>query len=337
MVKMTCMPSHARGLIRKIHPKALRTRVQIAAAQPLISVVMPVRNGVQFLKSAVESILSQSFGDFEFVVVDDDSQDATLEILQSYAKADKRVKVLRNQSQPGIATALNLGIKVARGRYIARQDADDCSRSDRLELQLAFLDRNLQTTIVGSYMQMIDEAGSPLRVHREPLGPPTVLFHLQFGTSFAHPTVLMRADFLRRIPELYREMPAQDYDLWARMILAGARGDNIPEPLVKYRLHPASDSNLRSVDHVQAADQISRACLARLTGIPPEGAYCSWRFRALAHSLLTGNPGGPPADCLATVPDLHNLIRLCRKNRTLTWFEGLAVKKVIKRHASCAA
>jgi glycosyl transferase family 2 len=332
---MSWMPSYALGFIHKIYRKALRTHVQVAPAQPLISVVMPVRNGVQFLKSALESILSQSFGDFEFVVVDDYSQDATLEILQSYAKADKRVKVLRNQRQPGIATALNLGIEVARGRYIARQDADDCSASERFRSQLAFLRRNPRTVIVGAYLQIVDEAGCPLRVHREPVGPSTVLFHLQFGTPFAHPTVMMRADFLRQMPELYREMPAQDYDLWARMILAGARGDNIPEPLVKYRLHPASDSNLRSIDHGRAADQISRACLHRLTGAPPLEIYCSWDFRSVAHSLLTGNPAHRPEDYAAAVQDLVKLIRLCRKNSTLSWLESYAIKKVLARYASC--
>ncbi len=121
-----------------------------------LSVIMPVYNGQDFVSKAIESILGQTFSDFEFIIINDGSTDRTLKILESYQKKDKRI-VLLNQENKGIAKSLNRGIAKAKGDYIARQDADDISFPDRLRNQVEFLDNNKDVGFLGCSCEMIDE------------------------------------------------------------------------------------------------------------------------------------------------------------------------------------
>jgi hypothetical protein len=251
---------------------------------------MPVRNGLAYLTSAVDSVLSQTYGDFEFLIIDDHSQDDVLSVLAPYARADKRIKILKNSNVPGISAALNTGLRHARGEYIARQDSDDLSLPMRFEEQVKFLDRNPAISIVGSFTHMISSSGEKLQRHREPIGSALVLFHSQVGTPFAHPTVMWRNKCFRQAGLYYREVAAQDFDLWMRAFEAGARGDNIAEDLVHYRVHPQSDSNLHHLDLLVSADMISRSQILRLTGQPAGEEFCTSHFRGLVHAILTGSP-----------------------------------------------
>jgi glycosyltransferase involved in cell wall biosynthesis len=124
---------------------------------PKVSVVMSVYNGEKYLCEAIDSILNQTFENFEFLIVNDGSTDRTLEILQSYR--DPRIKVINNERNIGLTASLNKGLKIAKGEYVARMDADDVSFPHRLEQQKAFLDRNPRVAMVGSWAEVIDESG----------------------------------------------------------------------------------------------------------------------------------------------------------------------------------
>ena len=131
--------------------------------KPKVSVVMAVYNGEQYLQEAIESILSQTFSDFEFIIVDDASTDCTPEIVQNYAKYDKRIRLMRNKRNLGLTKSLNRGLNVSQGIYIARQDADDLSLPKRLELQVHFLDDHIEIGALGAGVEIVDEKGSSLK------------------------------------------------------------------------------------------------------------------------------------------------------------------------------
>ncbi len=123
-----------------------------------ISVVMSVYNGQSYLREAVESILNQTFTDFELILIDDGSTDATGEILDEYATRDARIILSRNQNNIGLTRSLNQGISMSRGKYIARMDADDVSRADRLSRQFEFLEKRPEVGVLGSGYQLMDGA-----------------------------------------------------------------------------------------------------------------------------------------------------------------------------------
>jgi glycosyltransferase involved in cell wall biosynthesis len=125
----------------------------------LITVLMPVYNGEDYLRDSIESILSQTYLNFEFIIIDDGSTDSSLEIINSYAKQDKRIIVRKNEHNIGLAKSLNAGIKLAKGRYIARQDADDLSSADRLDIQLSYALSHPQVDLIGSNSYVIDLDG----------------------------------------------------------------------------------------------------------------------------------------------------------------------------------
>ena len=256
---------------------------------PAVSVLMPVLNGISFVESSVNSILDQTFEDLEFVIVDDGSTDGTIEVLEAFAKHDFRVKVFHNPGPHGVANALNFGLQQCRARFVARQDADDLSFPQRLKHQTEFLEENPDISIVGSWIEMMDINGDPLRVHREPVSVAEVHFQSLFGTPFAHPAVLIRRQAFDHLAEEYREMPAQDYDLWSRMLRAGLRGANLPEVLVRYRVFPDSDSHVRAVEHSRMADEIAREHLESVLGSAPIcGDFESPRCKQIAYALICG-------------------------------------------------
>jgi glycosyltransferase involved in cell wall biosynthesis len=302
-------------------------------SSPVISVVMPVRNGEPFLGEAIRSVLLQSFQDFELIMVDDHSAQPARAIMETFARLDRRIKLVKNEKRPGSAGARNTGIAHARGLYIAVHDADDVSRPERLQRQFEVLQKQSTLTILGTFLEMINAAGDLIKVHYEPVGSAILRFHLQVGTPIAHPTVMMRANSLRRMREIYRCHPAGDYHLWARMTLAGAQADNLPEPLVRYRIHPCQVSVVCSAEQAKIADRMARLSLARLTGRPPSEAHCTADFRQVTHSVLTGNS----VACETTpqiVDDLAELILLCCRHGSLSQSESRSLGKRLDAFAA---
>ncbi len=262
-----------------------------AISIPKVSIVTAVRNGEKHLVESISSILDQIYTDFELVVIDDYSEDSTPEMLNEFAARDSRLKYVRNTGSPGLSNALNLGLTYAKGSLIARHDADDISLPERLTKQVAFLDQHTDIDIVGSFIEMMNESGEILRIHREPVSAAAIKFHSLFGTPFAHPAVMMRAEFLKKYELRYSEVPAQDYELWVRMLNCGAKGANIPEALVRYRISPHSDSHVRGQRHALMAKAISSGQLVRST--QKGGSYNRYLtdgFQRVTHSLVTGNP-----------------------------------------------
>jgi glycosyltransferase involved in cell wall biosynthesis len=204
---------------------------------PLISVVMPVRNAEAFLDAAIASIRAQTHQALELIVVDDGSSDRTPEILERHAGEDPRLRCL-TQGTIGIVAALNCGIGQAAGAYVARMDADDIARPDRLARQLDVLSRHPAAALVGSSYQVIDRRGRALRTVHLPTAPDEIRARLATGNCIAHPTVLLRRQALDAVG-LYRAAfrHCEDYDLWLRLAeryeLLG-----IDEPLLLYREHP---------------------------------------------------------------------------------------------------
>jgi hypothetical protein len=213
---------------------------------PRVSVVMAVRDGASYLEKAVDSILAQTFTDFEFVIIDDGSTDSTPEVLQRYQAADPRVRV-HHQVNAGLTPSLNRGCGRARGPYLARMDADDVAFLDRLERQVEFLDRHPRVALVGSAVVRIDELGREIKRNVCPTSHAEIIRALAEYNCFTHPTVMLRKDMLAAVGgyrEAYRQ--AQDYDLWLRL---GERYElaNLGDPLLYYRVY-ASQVSVRHLE-----------------------------------------------------------------------------------------
>ncbi len=208
---------------------------------PSVSVVMSVFNGERFLREAIESILSQTFSDFEFIIVNDGSSDGTAAILDSYAINDLRVHVYHQENR-GAAESWNRGCSSARGKYIARMDADDIALNERLAQQIDFLEKHNEVGLLGGQLQFIDPTGNTLFNWRYPLNDQEIRSLLFHGNAFAHPAVVMRKEIFNIVGG-YRKVFADtaDYDLWLR-IAGRCQVANLAEVVLKYRIHPGQVS-----------------------------------------------------------------------------------------------
>lgn len=208
-----------------------------------ISVVMPVYNGEQFVAKAVESILNQTFNDFELIIIDDKSTDNSVKIIKSFD--DSRIKLIQNERNFGIATSLNKGIKYARGQYIARMDADDISYPNRLEEQISFLEKNPGVSVLGTYASLFDEDGRIWGNHRRPVVP--TLRDWLWGSQVIHASVMMRKQDVQDAGGYdSRTYRVEDYDLWLRMFKKGYVIRTLPKIL--YAIHwDLSDYNRKNL------------------------------------------------------------------------------------------
>lgn len=221
---------------------------------PKVSVVMSVCNGEKYLREAIDSILDQTFTDFEFIIINDGSTDGTREILESYS--DSRIFLL-HQKNVGLTKSLNKGLKMVRGEYIARQDADDISFPNRLERQIAFLDKNPEIAMVGSACVRINHDGKYIDLIKYPTDNESIKTALLKFNPFWHTSILIRKRCLDKVG-YYREFFkfTQDYDLWLR-ISEKYKVANIAEPLVKYRFE------LNSITVNKLEEQLLMRDLAR--------------------------------------------------------------------------
>ena len=201
---------------------------------PKISVIMPVYNGEKYLREAIDSILNQTFSDFEFIIINDDSKDSTEEIIKSYD--DNRIVYLKNEQNLGVAGTLNRGLDIAKGEYIARMDADDISMPQRFEKQVAYLDKNQDVGVLGSNVIVFTETEE--NKTEFPCNEKDVRIHLFINSQLAHPTVMTRRSLVE--DGIYRYDSTwegrEDYELWTR-IVQKSKICNLPEPLLRYRKH----------------------------------------------------------------------------------------------------
>ncbi len=208
--------------------------------QPLVTVLMPVYNCEKYLSTSIESILHQTFTDFEFIILDDGSTDDSINIIQSYCAQDQRIRLIRNDQNMGIAYSLNKGINIAKGKYIARMDADDISKPERLEKQVEFLETHNEVGILGCCAQVVDASGKLIEHYSVPENHSLIVWILPFGRAFAHPTVMMRTDLIQNIGGYSTDIIyGQDVDLWIRAV-GKTQFANLMEELFIYRTHANS-------------------------------------------------------------------------------------------------
>lgn len=203
---------------------------------PKLSVVMAVYNGERFLREAVESILSQTYSDFEFIIFDDCSKDGSAAILRSFT--DPRLRIHTNEKNIGLTNSLNKGLAVARGKYIARMDADDISLPTRFAKQVAFLNEYPAIALVGTWMECIDAEGRSLSSVNMPTDPQIIKDEMLKENCIAHPSVMFRKDAVLATGGYQTTLGryAQDYDLWLRL-LEQYQIANLSEHLLRYRMH----------------------------------------------------------------------------------------------------
>lgn len=196
---------------------------------------MPVYNGEQFLKEAIDSILNQTFSNFEFLIINDGSTDQSKKIVESYN--DNRICFINNEENKGLIFTLNRGLETAQGKYIARMDQDDISFNDRLKKQYDFLEENLNVALVGGWAEIINENGKKIGTYKTPVNHHEIKFDLLFHNPFIHGTIFFRKDLVRGVGG-YNEKNehAEDYGLYSTMI-RNHKITNLPEFLIKYRIH----------------------------------------------------------------------------------------------------
>jgi hypothetical protein len=228
---------------------------------PQVSVVLPVWNAERYLAGAIESVLAQSFADFELLVVDDGSTDGSAALIRRYR--DRRIRRILNEKNLGVTRSLNLGLELARGRYVARMDADDLCAPERLERQVAFLDAHPEVALVATRARWIDAAGAQIGIIDTPADGETLRRRLRRNNWIVHGTVMMRAEAVRALGGYDESMErSQDYDLWLR-ISERHPVAALSEVLYTWRDHGAGVSRRHVEQQKEAADRARLAARRR--------------------------------------------------------------------------
>ncbi len=230
---------------------------------PKISVLMPVYNTKEeYLREAIDSILKQSFEEFELVIVDDASNDATKKVLASFI--DPRIVIVENKENKGLAYALNVGLEKSRGEYIARMDSDDIAKPNRLKVSYEYMEQNSEVNIIGTY---VDICGKVFKQRDELTSELRKALMMVVNVGPVHPSVMIRNSFLKEYGIKYDEAfyTSEDYDLWARC-MEYTPVHIVPEVLLWYRVHEGQFSTVMKDDLVDLADLI-KARMIKKTGV----------------------------------------------------------------------
>lgn len=208
---------------------------------PQVSVILPVYNAAAYLKESIDSILAQTFTDFEFVIINDGSTDRSEGIIKEYN--DERIKYYKNEGNKGLIYTLNKAIDVAEGAFIARMDADDIALPQRLQEQVAWLRERPATDIVASFSDEIDGSGTSVgyfAADRKTVTAKQIRNKLPVHNCLTHPTVLGRALVFKHYKYSYTQPNIEDYDLWLRLSADGKVIEKVPKILLLYRVHQSS-------------------------------------------------------------------------------------------------
>ena len=237
---------------------------------PLISVLLPVYNAQDYLRESIDSILGQTFTDFELIIINDGSTDGSKAIIDSYA--DPRIMII-DQKNAGLPVSLNRAIAKAKGKYLARQDADDVSLPTRLSEQAAYLESHADCALLGTWAQIIEKDNLTNRTLTHPCENGEIQIKLLFYNCFVHSSVMIRKATLNQCgiyPEDPEKFPPEDYDLWLR-ITQVAQVANLPKMLLQYRELPGSISRQKlEIMQARARKMSSRALITILgdTALP---------------------------------------------------------------------
>lgn len=202
---------------------------------------MPVFNSAAYLREAIESVLEQTFADFELIIINDGSLDESEKIIQSYS--DNRIRYIKNERNEGLVYTLNRGIQAANGVWIARMDGDDISCPERFEKQVAFLKKHPEVKMLSTTARLINEAGAVTGVWQEDvkhITPEQIRKRLPFDNCIVHPAVMGSTEIFRKYGYNMAQKQAEDYDLWLRIVADGVAIHKIAEPLLLHRILPES-------------------------------------------------------------------------------------------------
>lgn len=225
---------------------------------PAVSVLLPVHNGGQYIETAVRSILTQTFRDFELLILDDGSTDGTAAILARLSTADERIRVISRENR-GLVASLNELLGQARGRYCARMDADDVALPRRLERQVHYLNTHPDVVLLGGQIELIDAGSRRLGVVGQPLTHEEIEdCHLRGHTSICHPAAIFDQAKVQLLGGYRSELfPAEDLDLWLRLGEVGCVA-NLDELVLQYRIHDQSISSLNQAKQVASWHQVAK-------------------------------------------------------------------------------
>lgn len=233
---------------------------------------MPVYNGERYLRGAIESILQQTFADFEFLIINDASADLSVAITESYK--DPRIRLVHNEYNLGLIASLNRGLNLATGEYIARMDCDDISLPERFEKQVEYMEKNPDFGVLGTGFYIIDDSGKKVTDnncyqfpnYHFPLQNDLINWALCFYNPIAHPTVLMRKDILKEVDGYnLSALHCEDYDLWCRLSRV-TKLANLGDALVCLRKHKENITSVRYTEAAVNGAEISRKRISEELG-----------------------------------------------------------------------
>lgn len=281
--------------------------------QPRLTVLLSVYNSERYLAEAIDSVLSQTFSDFEFLIINDGSTDRSCNIIQTYT--DPRIRLVHNTENIGLTKSLNRGLALARGALIARQDADDRSLPRRLQYQVEFMDSNPGVALLGTQCRIICAAGRVLRSIGEyrVTSPLAIQWALLFGNPFVHSSVIFRKNVI--VEELggYNERYQfnQDFELWSRL-LEKHSASNLPVALVDYRSHENSIAGRRNPDWAAVMREnlklnigVQRKNIYRVLHSEKLGACWPEIWSAITVSWLSKRCERKPTVVLKLVREIH--------------------------------
>lgn len=287
---------------------------------PNVSLLLCVHNGAAYLPACLNSILTQSFTDFELIIIDDCSTDDSPAIF--HALTDPRVKIFRNPENLGLTKSLNRGLGRVQGSYIARIDADDTMHPHRLQQQVDFLENNPDYGIVGSFAQQMDANGTPTSIQKMPVTDAEIQWFSLLSSPFLHPTVMLRQSTLDAHALTYDPTfrTTQDYDLWARMLRV-TKGYNIPLPLTHLRVHEQAISHTKKAAQFTNHQTIACRTIQARCGIDLSPTVITTLLEAFhqAHHTLSRQ------ELWRAIRDYIRLYRAFRKNTAL----GVPVLKTV--------
>ncbi len=229
---------------------------------PFVSVVMPVYNSGRHLKNAIDSILIQSYKNFEFIIINDGSTDNSVEIINSYA--DTRIKIILNDSNKGLIFSLNKAINFSTGKYIVRMDADDLSLPERICEQVKFMENNPEVGVCGCNYTIFGESVNE-RVYVAEAKHDAILSQMIFNSSIVHPSLILRRSVLPLSTDIYDKnfIHAEDYALWSELIFQ-CKFSAVNKTLFKYRLHDGQVTSVHTFQQNASADNVRKNILTKL-------------------------------------------------------------------------
>lgn len=288
-------------------------------SQPMISVVMAVLNGGDFLEGAIRSILNQTYRNFEFIIIDDGSTDDTNLVLNAFAKVDERIRVYSQENQ-GLSRSLNRGLLLAKGAFIARQDHDDISLPERFEKQIAYFDSHPECALLGTAAKVLSSSGSFDREHKHPCNSNVLKFKLIFNNPFVHTSLMFRSSLVKDVG-LYSTDPAreppEDYEFISRVAKKFVIA-NLPEQLVIYRevmgsissqIRPNAKDISKGNDFRERLALISAENIADLNQLNFPTKACH-DFGALIHGCMDLNRGSLNYSSIKSL--INNAKKVCK-------------------------